>query len=530
MSQKRKAAMLAVGPADVPRGNQQPYDHQLKFFIGFAGNPHIKGALMVFEVGTGKTLVAILCLVHWLRGDPDKRVVVLTPKSLVGNFRAAIQKFDAKLVGDARITITSFEQFITHKDISCENTLVILDEVHMLRKDSGNKDDDFFFDAKTDVAGAKVTRVQEIMRRCTHLNNSKVLLMTATIFINSVNNLNNLVAMVNKTAPVDKRVFEGSVEDPKFLRRVLGCRVAFYRVPPEVRKEHYPRVQVSMAKWVMTPEYLELYYGIERNFIQKQDEFSAKLTDINDLRPFYNGVRRSSLMLGEDKATKILNIIKLWRIDNKQRNKAMVVFTNFRTYGVTQIEKAFQHEGIRFAVIDGSTTSSMRDKAVVMYNNNRLDVLVLTNASATGLDLKRTRKIVVTELPWSWSQVQQIIGRGDRYDSHADLPPAERTLSVYIMTELKPIEERLFDPAVARLEQLKRHPEKEPVDYKTFMKEVMARDTPDEKQKLPSSDFFMYFYIMVANMRFERVVWKLEKIEDVYTCWRKNVSLDDLNP
>lgn len=520
--------MLRIGPQDVPKGRQQPYEHQLKFFIGFSGNPQLKGALMVFEVGTGKTLVAVMCVAHWLRQDAARKAVVLTPKSLVSNFRTGIQRFDPALAGDSRIVVTSFEQFVTHKDITCDNTLVVIDEVHMLRKESRNKEEDFFFDAKTDELGAKATRVEEIMQRCTHLRDSKVLLMTATVFINGVNNLNNLVAMVNKTAPIDRRTFEGSVENMDFLRKHLACRVSFYKVPPEVRKQHYPRVKVLMAKWAMTEPYLDLYYGIERNFIQKQEQFSAKLTDINDLRPFYNGVRRSSLMLGEERATKVLNILKLWRLDNERRDKRMIVFTNFRHYGVTQIEKAFAQNKIRHAVIDGSTTVAMRDRAVALYNSGRLDVLLLTNAAAMGLDLKETRKIVLTELPWSWSQVQQIIGRGDRYDSHAQLPEAERELQVFVMTELKPMELPLFDQAVARLEQLKQHPEQEQVDVKTFLKEVMQRDTQDERQKLPSSDFFMYFYIMTANMKFERVLWRLEQLEDVYTCWKKNINIDQL--
>ena len=527
----RHLAMRRLKHDEVPQGvdpTVKLHDHQLKFFIGFAGNPNIKGALMVFEVGTGKTLTSILCLAHWLRQKPENRVVVLTPKSLVPNFVHALERFDPKLARDERIVVTSYEQFVVRRDIKCNNSLVIIDEAHILRKESKGvpalSDDPAvggFFSADTDQPTGKATRVEQIMARCTHLASSKVLLLTATVFISSLNNLNNLVAMINKTQPLGKGVLEAHLDDVEFLRRHLACRVSFYRVPDEVRRQHYPQVKVLMAKWTMSPEYLKVYYEVEKNFILENQQFKDKLTTMTDMRPFYNGVRRSSILIGEDSATKIQNMIKVYRLNNDRRDQKMIVFTNFRTFGVKQIEHTLVRHQIRYAVIDGSTTSSSRDRAVLLYNRNEIQVLVLTNAAAVGLDLKGTRKIVVTELPWSWSQVQQIIGRGDRFDSHAHLPEKDRNLNVYIMTELKPVESALFDKFVDEMELIKKRAA-DATELNDFFRRCMLRETDDATQQMPSSDYYMYFYIMVMNIKFEKALTALERLDDVYACWKRN--------
>jgi type I site-specific restriction endonuclease len=58
-------------------------------------------------------------------------------------------------------------------------------------------------------------------------------------------------------------------------------------------------------------------------------------------------------------------------------------------------------------------------------------VMLLTSAGAAGVDLKGTNNIFFLERPFSYTEIKQIIGRGQRYRSHADLPPSKQIVRVY---------------------------------------------------------------------------------------------------
>jgi hypothetical protein len=58
-------------------------------------------------------------------------------------------------------------------------------------------------------------------------------------------------------------------------------------------------------------------------------------------------------------------------------------------------------------------------------------VLLITNAGSESLDLKGVRHIVFLDSVWTPASENQIVGRAQRYNSHADLPPGERTVNVW---------------------------------------------------------------------------------------------------
>ena len=64
------------------------------------------------------------------------------------------------------------------------------------------------------------------------------------------------------------------------------------------------------------------------------------------------------------------------------------------------------------------------------YNDNKLKALLLSSAGGEGLDLKGTRLIQLLEPHWNQEKLKQVVGRGIRYKSHADLPENERDVRV----------------------------------------------------------------------------------------------------
>ena len=93
--------------------------------------------------------------------------------------------------------------------------------------------------------------------------------------------------------------------------------------------------------------------------------------------------------------------------------------------------------GQRYALYTGNISFEERNEIVNVFNSpaNKngeiIKVLIASSAGAEGLDLKNIRQIHIMEPYWNEIKMEQVIGRGVRRDSHADLPKSERNIEVY---------------------------------------------------------------------------------------------------
>ena len=62
------------------------------------------------------------------------------------------------------------------------------------------------------------------------------------------------------------------------------------------------------------------------------------------------------------------------------------------------------------------------------FASKDITTLIITDAGAESLDLKGVRHVVLVDSVWNKSAEQQIIGRGQRFKSHAHLPAAQHTI------------------------------------------------------------------------------------------------------
>jgi len=91
-----------------------------------------------------------------------------------------------------------------------------------------------------------------------------------------------------------------------------------------------------------------------------------------------------------------------------------------------------------FMVIDGSTNKkelAEQLNVVTSKGNNmgqRIKIIIGTVAASEGLDFKRIRNIHILE-PWfHLNRIEQTVGRGIRYCSHADLDDNKQNVTVYL--------------------------------------------------------------------------------------------------
>lgn len=158
-----------------------------------------------------------------------------------------------------------------------------------------------------------------------------------------------------------------------------------------------------------------------------------------DLNAFSSGARQSLLsphVFARDmdlttNATKQRAAVeRLQRGIAENPHHKAVVYSPYLGAGLDPYAKLLEERGIPYGRFTGEVPKEVRDQAVRDYNENKLRALLVSDAGSEGLDLKGTRAIQILAPAWNQERLNQIIGRGIRYKSHADLPEAERHVNV----------------------------------------------------------------------------------------------------
>jgi SNF2 family DNA or RNA helicase len=144
---------------------------------------------------------------------------------------------------------------------------------------------------------------------------------------------------------------------------------------------------------------------------------------------FYNAHRRAVNDIGSreyftSKLSSMIEIIK---------GGKTLIYTNWIDFGLNPIKEFLEEYDIKYAEFFGAINAKNRGNIIRAYNNDEIQVLVITSAGGEGIDLKGTRNIIILDPVWNDAKLRQIIGRGVRYKSHEHLPLDQRTVTVYKM-------------------------------------------------------------------------------------------------
>lgn len=91
-----------------------------------------------------------------------------------------------------------------------------------------------------------------------------------------------------------------------------------------------------------------------------------------------------------------------------------------------------------FTILTGKLTLNERDTIVNVFNDtdnikgDKISLILVNKIAAEGLDLKCIRHIHIFEPFWNYSRIEQVMGRGIRYQSHTELPKSEQNVQTYI--------------------------------------------------------------------------------------------------
>jgi SNF2 family DNA or RNA helicase len=315
--------------------------------------------------------------------------------------------------GSNKYEFHSFEAFMRKENIYayCKDKLLIVDEAHNLRTLVSEK------------TGKKVQKILLCSSKA-----SKVLLLTATPMVNKTYDLNNLLALVKGTNPLTEYHWNNMYNNSYSREAYLNCMFSVYS--KEQGDKNYPKRIDKEIELEMTDEYYKEYKEIEDKNVDKLESFG-----MGNPWAFISGLRIALLKI--ENSAKIEFVLK--EVKKKVKNgKKVIIYSNFVGAGIKTIGKKLEEAGIDFYEFTGKTSKGKRKEYVDEYNNNEIQVLLITKAAAEGIDLKETNAIFIMDPPWNDAMLEQAIGRAIRYKSHINLPVKERYVEVYTLYNIKP--------------------------------------------------------------------------------------------
>lgn len=115
-----------------------------------------------------------------------------------------------------------------------------------------------------------------------------------------------------------------------------------------------------------------------------------------------------------------------------------VVYSFFKTrYGVYLMDAMLRHCKIKPLQFTGDLDDRDRNKVLKKFNSTdnlfgqKYKVLLISGAGALGITVKAVRRLHVMESDVNEMVIQQVVGRVNRVNSHADLPPDQRDVTVH---------------------------------------------------------------------------------------------------
>lgn len=304
--------------------------HQKKVAVHLMSN---RGVLAYWSTGAGKTLCAAAAAVCLFRAGIVSRVIILTKKSALEQFREEVRRFWPKVSEfEDKFLYSTFHTFFRSEQ-SPENALLVVDEAHEF----------------TSLNAAATNKMVKFAHRC-----KKVLLLTATPYVNDIYDFAPLMAMVKGDAVISRKTFYAMVGDPAKFKSWLKNSISF-QVIDKSKSKDFAKVLFHLISIPMNQLTWKTY--------QKKLRLSGK-----NKKPFYMDLRALSMSASPSKCEKcdwIETHVSEWI---KKKEGKIVIYTSFLDTGVRAIERALIKAKASFSIIDGSKSAAKRREIVKLFN------------------------------------------------------------------------------------------------------------------------------------------------------------------
>lgn len=411
-----------------------------------------KGIILHHGLGSGKTLTFLTAAAREQAKDKKNEVFFVAPAPLVTNIDKEIKKHKIP-IDRKRLLAYSYEKAVNMSDElkGKKFSLAVADEAHRLRNTGTRRNKEL-----SEIFG----------------NADKRLLATGTANYNAPH---DAAALINIAAgyealPTDKKEFSKKYigverQSQGLVNRILGkkpeLKEALIRKKElgEIFSEHthtydpqedpeekhnFPEKVEQFVETEMSPQQIQYYKFVENDlpFLLKMKIRHGLPLDKQEkvqLNSFSTGVRQASnsyrhLTSQGDKAEIVPKIYKavssLEKGFTDDKNFKALVYSNYLDAGVHEYAKALDKKKIKYGLYTGALSREEKDKMRDDFNSGKLSTLLVSSSGTEGLDLKGVKKIQILDPHFNKQKLNQVIGRGVRYKSHAHLPKEERKVEV----------------------------------------------------------------------------------------------------
>jgi SNF2 family DNA or RNA helicase len=406
----------------IKRSRENLRDYQ-KNVVSYLGK---NDRLLVYhKMGTGKTLTAVTASQCYLDSFPNRKVIVITPASLIDNFKKGMMQYKFIKHHDRYefYSIQKATRLLKNDELNCKNNFVIIDEVHNYK-------------GTVKIKNGIVNSGKNIYQgyKC-FLKAHKLLLLTGTPVYNRPEDMTIYKVLLNYE---NDKMKNKSIQDiithyAEFDLDTLKCKISYHDFSKN--DADFPDRIDIIKKIPMKQEYEKQYKKIlDEIEILKLGGGEAKLlgkvfkklTDSNK-NQFSNLTRRLTQNIDNNldlnaKLNYVIRFIKKMKRDNKNLKNddklKIVIYSQFKEHGIHLIIDKTKATNVPYNVISGDTKVSERQKIVNEYNSGKINILFITKAAGEGLDLKGTDAIFILEPTWNENNSEQIIARAIRYKSH----------------------------------------------------------------------------------------------------------------
>jgi superfamily II DNA or RNA helicase len=377
--------------------------HQ-KFVVDYMKKSDQKGIIIYHGLGSGKTITAIS-----IANLYNENVICIVPASMRTQWVLEINKTKSNL---NKFNIMSYERFnkeIMKEPLLLNDKIVIIDEAHRIRNITSQKS--YYMEKYAE-------------------NAKKIILLTGTIMVNSPHDIGVLVNIIKKRnfMPTNEEHFNNEFKIIAEFKNRVKCLFSYY-MPNNL--DDYPEINKIIKNIPMSGKQLELYIKLSNNLSQQERDMinhGNLLIRNKHFNSFLNITRQlSNIVKNEETSRKLEQIIKYCKLGPKPS----IVYSNWLESGIYPMAKLLEKNNIRFLQFTGELNDKQKRNVVELYNNRKIDVLLLSSSGGEGLDLKNTRQIHIMEPHWNIAKINQVIGRGRRYKSHEYLPKNEKIVDVF---------------------------------------------------------------------------------------------------
>jgi len=453
----------------------------------------VNGLLIYHRIGSGKTCTSISIAEKF---KDKFNILVVLPASLISNFKdelmtqcpgkyiyitesetetlknikpnsdeykEIIAKVDERIEKVYKIySYHKFVDLVNNKKIKLENTILIIDEIQNMISMNGT----FYKTLKNIIDKTDKDSLKIFLMSGTPMFDRPVeIALTLNLLrpkelLPIGNNFNNEFIACEKK---DESLLYKAINLDKF-KELTKNLVSYYRGAQE---ETFPKMEFKTVKCNMNnfqyKSYLTTLSKLDTNikgFFKNVDILKLPSDFLLGPRMISN-IAFPNKSIGEVgfssfKDSKLKNIekysIKFYKILKKIKKShgPIFVYSNFKDVGglksfIEFIEyngyknyKIFGEGNKRYAIWSGDETKQLKSEIKTIYNQksnvdgSKIKIILGSPAMKEGVSLKRVEQIHILEPYWNLSRIEQIIGRGIRYCSHADLPKEERVVKVYL--------------------------------------------------------------------------------------------------